>query len=68
MAESLTRKYPTPAALMEAYDACGGGGGEGGRGAMLAGFEYGPVGGRKKVNKAVSEAIAALYNHRGQME
>ena len=64
MAESLTRKYPTPAALMEAYDECG----EGGRGTMLAGFEYGPVGGRKKVNKGVSEAIAALYNHRGQME
>ena len=68
MAESLTRKYPTPAALMEAYDACGrGGGGEGARGAMLAGFEYGPVGGRK-VNKGVSEAVAALYNHRDQME
>ena len=64
MAESLTRKYPTPAALMEAYDACG----EAKRGAMLAGFEYGPAGGRKKVNKGVSEAIAALYNHRGQME
>ena len=64
MAESLTKKYATPAALMEAYDGCE----EGERGAMLAGLEYGPVGGRKKVNKAVSETIAALYNHRGQLE
>ena len=64
MAEALTKKYPTPAALMEAYDACE----EDHRGSMLVGFEYGPVGGRKKVNKGVSEVIAALYNHRGQFE
>ena len=64
MAESLTKKYPTPAALMEAYDEYE----EGKRGSMLAGFEYGPAGGRKKVNKGVSEVVAALYNCRGQFE
>ena len=64
MAESLTRKYPTPAALMEAYDECE----EGERGSMLAGFEYGPAGARKKVRKDVSEVLAALYNYRGEFE
>ena len=61
MAEALTKKYPTPAALMEAYDECA----EDNRGSMIVGFEYG---GGKRVNKGVSEAIAALYNYRGQFE
>ena len=64
MAESLTKKYPTPAALMEAYDECE----EDKRRSMLVGFEYGPVGGRKKVNKGVSDVIATLYNYRGKFE
>ena len=61
MANAVTAVYPTPAALMEAYDACMD---DGKRDALLADVEFERG---KRIGAKVSRACAALFNTEGEL-